>query len=103
VHQINIPSPKETQANVRYDLRLAVWLAEASARTVGFRGLGDSLLVVAALCDRYWDELYPLPDEGSFEQRNGNLCWIGSRLPQLVREMALTEGVGTAFSMIDRE
>ena len=83
------------------DLRLAVWLAEASAKTNGFRGLGDGLLVAAALCERYWDDLYPLPDEGGFEQRIGNLCWIAGRAPQLAREIALTEGTGTAFSMND--
>jgi type VI secretion system protein ImpA len=85
------------------DLRLAVWLAEASAKTAGFRGLGDSLLVAAALCERYWDGLYPQPDEGGFEQRVGNLCWIAMRAPQLAREVALTEGAATAFSMIDFE
>lgn len=85
------------------DLRLAVWLAEASAKTSGFRALGDSLLAVAALCERYWDGLFPLPDEGGFEQRIGNLCWIASRAPQLAREIALTEGAATAFSMIDFE
>jgi type VI secretion system protein ImpA len=83
------------------DLRLAVWLAEASAKTSGFRGMGDSLLVVAALCERYWDDLFPVPDEGGFEQRVGNLCWIAARAPQLAREIALTEGAGTAFSMND--
>jgi type VI secretion system protein ImpA len=83
------------------DLRLAVWLAEASAKTSGLRGLGDSLLVVAALCERYWDDVYPLPDEGGYEQRIGNLCWIAARAPHLAREMALTEGAG--FSMIDFE
>ncbi|MES2757221.1 MAG: type VI secretion system protein TssA [Pseudomonadota bacterium] len=85
------------------DLRLAVWLAEASAKTSGFRGLGDGLLMAAALCERFWDGLYPQPDEGSFEQRVGNLCWIASRAPQLAREIALTEGAATAFSMIDFE
>lgn len=83
------------------DLRLAVWLAEASAKTGGFRALGDSLAVTAALCERYWDGLFPLPDEGGFEQRIGNLCWIAARAPQLAREIALTEGAG--FSMTDFE
>ncbi|MET0856003.1 MAG: type VI secretion system protein TssA [Telluria sp.] len=83
------------------DLRLAVWLAEASAKTGGLRGLGDSLLVLAALCERYWDDVYPLPDEGGYEQRIGNLCWIAARAPQLAKETALTEGAG--FSMIDFE
>lgn len=83
------------------DVRLAVWLAEAGAKTGGFRALGDALLVTAALCERYWDGLFPLADEGGFEQRIGNLCWIAARAPQLAREIALTEGAGSAFSMND--
>lgn len=69
------------------DLRLAVWLAEASAKTGSFRELADSVMLISALCERYWDHLYPMPDEGTFEQRIGNLCWIAARLPQLVRAM----------------
>jgi type VI secretion system protein ImpA len=84
------------------DLQLAVWMAEALAKTAGMRGLADGLLVVAALCERYWDQVYPLPDEGGFEQRIGNLCWIGARAPQLIMEMAVTEGA-TAFSLRDIE
>ncbi|MDL2357456.1 MAG: type VI secretion system protein TssA [Pseudomonadota bacterium] len=83
------------------DLRLAVWLAEARAKTAGLRGLGDALLLVAGLCERYWDGLLPLPDEGSCEQRSGNLCWIEARIPQLAREVKLTEGAGTNMSLID--
>ena len=83
------------------DLQLAVWLAEASAKTAGLRGLGDALLVLASLCERYWDGLYPLPDEGGFEQRIGNLAWIAARAPQLVMECPVTEGA--AFSMRDIE
>jgi type VI secretion system protein ImpA len=83
------------------DLQLAVWLAEASAKTGGLRSLGDALLVVAGLCERFWDGLYPQPDEGGFEQRIGNLCWIAARVPQLVTECPVTEG--TAFSMRDIE
>jgi type VI secretion system protein ImpA len=84
------------------DLQLAVWLAEARARTAGLRGLADGLLLVAALCERYWDHVHPLPDEGGFEQRIGNLCWIGARAPQLIMEMPVTEGA-RAFSMRDVE
>jgi type VI secretion system protein ImpA len=73
------------------DLQLAVWLAEASARTAGLRGLADSLLLIAGLCERYWERLYPLPDDGSFEQRIGNLCWIAGRMPQLILDLPITE------------
>jgi type VI secretion system protein ImpA len=76
------------------DLQLAVWLAEAEARTDGLRGLADSLLLVASLCDRYWDGLYPLPDEDGHERRIGNLAWMASRIAPLLREIPLTEGQG---------
>jgi type VI secretion system protein ImpA len=74
------------------NLQLAVWLAEAEARTGGLRGLADSLILVAALCDRYWDGMYPLPDEDGHERRIGNLAWMASRIAPLLREVPLTEG-----------
>nr|WP_315259245.1 type VI secretion system protein TssA [uncultured Duganella sp.] len=70
------------------DLRLAAWLAEASARTRGLRGLGDGYAVVAGLCEQYWTDLYPLVDDGDYDQRIGNLFWLLARTPVLVRECA---------------
>jgi type VI secretion system protein ImpA len=83
------------------DLRLAVWLAEAIAKSGHLRAFGDSLLLIAALCERHWAHLHPLPDEAGCEQRIGNLCWIAARAPKLIHQFALTEGVGTAYSMND--
>lgn len=76
------------------DLRLAVWLAEAVARTDGMRALGDALLLAAGLCTRYWDGVHPLPDEGGYEQRAGNIGWLAARLPQLIGESPRGEGQG---------
>jgi type VI secretion system protein ImpA len=42
------------------DLRLAVWLAEALAKTHGLRSLGDGYAVLTGLCEHYWDGLHPL-------------------------------------------
>jgi type VI secretion system protein ImpA len=83
------------------DLRLAVWLAEAQAKTRGLRGLGDGFAVLAGLCEHYWDGLYPLADEGQFEQRVGNLGWLLARTPQLLREMAVTEEAGYTWADFD--
>ncbi|SIQ47572.1 type VI secretion system protein ImpA [Janthinobacterium sp. TND4EL3] len=83
------------------DLRVAVWLAEAHARTRHFRGLGDGYALLAGLCERYWDGLYPPAEEGDHEQRIGNLYWLLSRTPQLVREIPLTEGSGGQFALQD--
>jgi type VI secretion system protein ImpA len=71
------------------DLRLAVWLAEALARTRGLRGLGDGYAVLAGLCEHYWDGLHPLGEADDYDQRVGNLHWLLSRTPQLVRDMPL--------------
>ena len=83
------------------DLRLAVWLAEAQAKTRSFRGLGDAYAVLAGLCEHYWDGLHPLPDDGEYEQRVGNLAWLLARTPLLVKQMALTEGA--PYSQADFE
>ncbi|MCE3261404.1 MAG: tssA [Pseudoduganella sp.] len=66
------------------DLRLAVWLAEARAHTHQLRGLGDGFLLLAGLCERYWDQVHPLPEGGDQELRSGNLAWLLGRTPALV-------------------
>jgi type VI secretion system protein ImpA len=76
------------------DLQLAVWLAEATVRTAGLREFGDSLLLSAMLCERYWDGLYPLPDEDGVERRIGNLSWLAARIAPWLRDVPLTEGAG---------
>jgi type VI secretion system protein ImpA len=74
------------------DLQLAVWLAEASVKTAGLAGLADSLNLIALLCERYWDGLYPLPDEDGVERRIGNLAWVAARIAPWLREVPLTGG-----------
>lgn len=74
------------------DLQLAVWLAEANARTGGMRGLAEGLELVAALCERYWDGLHPRADEDGYERRSGNLSWLASRIAPLVKAVPLAEG-----------
>jgi type VI secretion system protein ImpA len=83
------------------DLRLAVWLAEAHAKTRHFRGLGDGYTLLAGLCERFWDSLYPAPEEGDHELRIGNLFWLLSRSPQLVKEIPVTEDGTVALADFD--
>ena len=83
------------------DLRLAAWLAEAHARTRGFRGLGDGYALLAGLCERYWDCLHPAIEDGDTEQRVGNLYWLLSRTPQLVKDIAVTESGAVSMASFD--
>lgn len=84
------------------DMRLAVWLAEAHAKLRHFRGLGDGFALLAGLCERYWDGMYPLPDDSDgHEQRSGNLAWLLARTPQLVRQMPVSEDGTVAMADFD--
>lgn len=83
------------------DLRLAVWLTEASVYQHGFAGLAQGFELIASLCDQYWDTLHPEAEEGDQERRTGNISWIVKRAEQLIRTIPLTEGRGTAYSYAD--
>lgn len=85
------------------DIRLAAWIAEAWAKTTGFEGLRDGLVLVAALCDRYWDALHPLPEDGDQQPRIGNLSWLLQRVGQLAREIPLTQSDLGAYAAADWE
>lgn len=86
------------------DLSLAVWLAEAGAKKHHLRGLTEGLRVVAGLVDQFWDRgLYPESDGEDHDQRASNLSWIVTRIPALLREMPVTDGNGSAYSLVDFE
>jgi type VI secretion system protein ImpA len=85
------------------DLRLAVWLTEANAKVYQFAGLAEGYQLIADLFDNFWEGMYPLPDEADQEQRIGNLHWVLHRSIQLVKEMLITEGQSTTYSIIDYE
>ncbi len=83
------------------DLRLAVWLTEASAYQHGFAGLAQGFELIASLCEQYWDTLHPEAEDGDQERRTGNISWIVKRAEQLTRTIPLTEGRGSAYSYAD--
>lgn len=86
------------------DLKLAVWLAEAGAKKYRMRGLAEAMLVLAGLFERFWDQgLYPESDDDDHDQRVGNLSWILARIPALLREMPVTDGNSSSYSLIDFE
>ncbi len=51
------------------DLELTAWLIEALARKHGFAGLRDGFRLARELVQRYWDGLYPQPDEEGLSTR----------------------------------
>jgi type VI secretion system protein ImpA len=51
------------------DLEIATWLTEALVRTSGLTGLTAGATIIAGLSERYWDELFPTPEDGDLEMR----------------------------------
>jgi type VI secretion system protein ImpA len=51
------------------DLEVAAWLTEALVRSHGLAGLAVGAEIIGGLTDRYWDQLYPMPDEDGMETR----------------------------------
>lgn len=45
------------------DLDICAWYLEALLRVEHFKGLAHGFRLIAELCNRYWDKIYPLPDQ----------------------------------------
>jgi type VI secretion system protein ImpA len=89
----------ELLANRSKDLRLAMWLAEASTMNSGYSGLRQGLEFCIQLCERFWPDLHPLPDGGDQEERAGNVGWFLNRIVALSTLCPVTKGRSGAYSL----
>jgi len=51
------------------DLEIAAYMIEALVRVHNFAGVRDGFRLARELCEKYWDTIYPLPDEEGLEAR----------------------------------
>lgn len=93
----------ELLASRTKDLRIAAWLAEALAKTRGLAGLGYGYLLLARLCENYWDDIHPQAEEGDQELRIGTLDWLLAQSARLVREMPITDSDRGRYAYVDLE
>ncbi|WP_158258402.1 type VI secretion system protein TssA [Rhodopila globiformis] len=61
------------------DLEIAAWLTESLVRSNGLRGLAAGSHLIEGLATRYWDVLYPSPDEYGMETRVAPLAGLCGR------------------------
>ncbi|MEO7057171.1 MAG: type VI secretion system protein TssA, partial [Caldimonas sp.] len=84
------------------DLRVAAWFTEACAKVDGYAGMAVGLDLCAALCERYWDELYPRIDtDGDTEERSDNLRWLLSQVQELASQIPVLRTDARGFSLRD--
>lgn len=79
------------------DLEVASWYLEGLVRRYGYRGLRDGLKIIHGLLEKYWDGLYPLPDEDGIETRVASLAGLNGEgaegvLIAPIRKVTITEG-----------
>jgi type VI secretion system protein ImpA len=87
------------------DLEVATWLTEALVRIAGLRGLTAGASVITGLVERYWDGLFPMPDEGGMEPRVAAVAGLSGQgadgtLMQPLRKVSLfRRRDGSPFSL----
>lgn len=58
------------------DLEITAYLIEALTRLHGFAGMRDGFQLARELVEKYWDGLYPLPDEEGIDTRTAPLTGL---------------------------
>ncbi len=79
------------------DLEIVAYMIEALVRLEGFAGLRDGFKLASGLVERYWDHLYPQPDEDGIPTRVAPLTSLNGddaegTLIQPIAMVPLTEG-----------
>jgi type VI secretion system protein ImpA len=79
------------------DLEVVAYMIEALARLRGFAGLRDGFRLARELVERYWDGLYPMPDEEGLLTRVAPLTSLNGddaegTLLTPIAKIPLTEG-----------
>ncbi|MDH5407551.1 MAG: type VI secretion system protein TssA [Gammaproteobacteria bacterium] len=86
----------EILKNHSKDLEIASWYTEALIRRAGFQGLRDGFTIMRQMIEKYWDNIYPLPDEDGIETRLSPLTGLNGEgaegvLIAPIRNIRLTE------------
>ncbi|MFZ0016234.1 MAG: type VI secretion system ImpA family N-terminal domain-containing protein, partial [Acetobacteraceae bacterium] len=83
----------KTLAETTKDLEVAAWMTEALVRSHGLAGLTFGARLMAGLAERYWDGLFPLPDDYGMETRVAPVTGLNGRdgKGSLLQPLAMTE------------
>lgn len=86
------------------DLEIAAWMVEALVRLEGFAGLRDGFRLIEGLVARFWDDLYPQPDEDGIATRVAPVTGLNGEggdgtliLP--IRNVPLTQGAEHSYAL----
>lgn len=87
------------------DLEIATWLTEALVRISGLEGLAVGATIIGGLVERYWDELFPMPDDAGMETRLAAVGGLsgqgadGTLMQPLRKSTIFVRADGTPFTL----
>jgi type VI secretion system protein ImpA len=87
------------------DLEIASWVTEALVRSHGLAGLAVGSRLIAGLIERYWNNIYPLPDEYGMETRVAPIMALNGRsgsgtlMAPLIRTVLFNRADGTPVAL----
>ncbi len=91
---------RDALATKSKDLQLAAWLTEALIKQEGFAGALWGFRLLNGLVDRFWDLLYPLPEDDDLEFRAQVLESFNNGISAALSELKLTgSGEGKEYSL----
>lgn len=67
------------------DIQLAAWLCEAWTHQHGIDGFVAGVEVLNGLTDQYWDEVYPLIEDGDADPRVAPFVWMNDNLSMVLK------------------
>jgi type VI secretion system protein ImpA len=89
------------------DLWLAAWLVEGLVRLHGFAGLRDGFRLIRELCENFWDNVHPRPDEDGIATTIAQLTGLngddseGALIAPIKNVPITAEGTHRALSTAD--
>ena len=87
------------------DLEVVAWLIEAEVRARGLVALTEGARLIQGLVERFWDGLYPLPDEDGMQTRVAPLTGLngqggdGTLVPPLMHTAIFKRPDGTPLAL----
>ncbi len=85
----------DTLSRKSKDLQIAAWLTEALIRKEGFSGLAAGLKLLQGLLQGYWENMYPIIEEGDVEFRGAPLQFLNDKVSSFLKEVPLTDASAT--------
>jgi type VI secretion system protein ImpA len=73
------------------DLQIAAWLTEALAKTEGFEGFATGLKIINAFMGDYWENVYPVIEDGDLDFRAAPIEFLNEKLWVCVKNAPLTD------------